>query len=70
MWWGLGQWTAGWEKEEQVPAQITSVEARESWPIRGTCHMPDDESRSKRVQKWEKLVRSLSGSCVSCLSYF
>lgn len=40
MWWGLGQRTAGGEKEEQVPAQITSVDARESWPISGSCRAP------------------------------
>jgi len=70
MWWGLGQRPARGEKEEQVPAPITWVDARESWPVSGSCHMPDDESRSKRAQKWEKLVRSLSQCQICCSSSF
>lgn len=40
MQWGLGQRRASGEEEEQVPPQITSLDAHESQPVSGSCRVP------------------------------
>lgn len=61
MWWGLGQRTGCWRRRGRFqPRAPDSFVSQGLQASPAECHMPADESQSKRAWTWEGRVWSLS----------